>query len=183
MKRIKKKRGRPSKKDDLDLSIAMKLAEYGHTMEEIADIIDVAVSNLYKWMKDKRFREAIKKGREVADDRVVNSLYARALGYEYDEITYEKIKCGLAMRATKEEEDIEISEIKAVPQYKIKVVTKKVIPDVTAQIFWLKNRQPEQWKDRVPEGAGSAEELVKQELEFKTMPRGKINGRFAKYYN
>jgi hypothetical protein len=27
-------------------------------------------------------------------------------------------------------------------------VTKEVQPDTTAQIFWLKNRRPEQWRDK-----------------------------------
>lgn len=29
-----------------------------------------------------------------------------------------------------------------------KVVTKEVIPDTTAQIFWLKNRRPDLWRDK-----------------------------------
>lgn len=31
---------------------------------------------------------------------------------------------------------------------KIKTVVKQVVPDTTAQIFWLKNRKPEQWRDK-----------------------------------
>lgn len=29
-----------------------------------------------------------------------------------------------------------------------KTVTKEVVPDTTAQIFWLKNRRPDLWRDR-----------------------------------
>jgi hypothetical protein len=29
-----------------------------------------------------------------------------------------------------------------------KVITKKVEPSTTAQIFWLKNRRPDRWRDR-----------------------------------
>ena len=29
-----------------------------------------------------------------------------------------------------------------------KVITKQVIPDTTAQIFWLKNRKPNEWREK-----------------------------------
>ena len=29
-----------------------------------------------------------------------------------------------------------------------KVVKKEVVPDTAAQIFWLKNRKPEAWRDK-----------------------------------
>ena len=51
-----------------------------------------------------------------------NALLKRALGYEYDEITYENGE-------------------------EVKRVTKQVAPDITAQIFWLKNRKPQQRRD------------------------------------
>ena len=41
-----------------------------------------------------------------------------------------------------------------------KEVTKEVIPDVTAQIFWLKNRKPGDWRDkREPEDTTAIERL------------------------
>jgi len=30
-----------------------------------------------------------------------------------------------------------------------KVTRKHVVPDTTAQIFWLKNRRPKEWRDKV----------------------------------
>ena len=29
-----------------------------------------------------------------------------------------------------------------------KVITKQQAPDTTAQIFWLKNRKPQEWRDK-----------------------------------
>ncbi|MGL6058998.1 MAG: helix-turn-helix domain-containing protein, partial [Culicoidibacterales bacterium] len=55
------------------------------------------------------------------------SLLKRALGYEYDEVTTTTYSNG-------EEET--------------KRVTKHVVPDTTAQIFWLKNRKPDDWRDK-----------------------------------
>lgn len=41
-----------------------------------------------------------------------------------------------------------------------KEVTKEVVPDVTAQIFWLKNRKPGDWRDkREPEDTTAIERL------------------------
>ena len=55
------------------------------------------------------------------------------MGYTYKEVTREKVfnpETGqYELMATKE-------------------VTKEVVPDTTAQIFWLKNRRPEQWRDK-----------------------------------
>ena len=50
---------------------------------------------------------------------------------------------------------------------KTKRVVKQVVPDVTAQIFWLKNRKPEQWRDKVEAvpvvGNGLLESLIRLE--------------------
>ncbi len=35
-----------------------------------------------------------------------------------------------------------------------KLYTEALAGNVTAMIFWLKNRQPTRWRDRVPEGMG-----------------------------
>lgn len=71
---------------------------------------------------------ALKKGKEVVDRQVENALLKRALGYKYTE-TRTKTENG------------EITETIT--------IEKEVIPDVTAQIFWLKNRKPEAWRDKV----------------------------------
>jgi hypothetical protein len=34
-------------------------------------------------------------------------------------------------------------------------VTKTLAPDTTAAIFWLKNRQPERWRDKPSDSGGS----------------------------
>lgn len=67
--------------------------------------------------------EALKRGKEVIDRQVENALLKRALGYKYYEVT---IEGGV----------------------ETKRVTKEVVPDTTAQIFWLKNRKPDVWRDK-----------------------------------
>lgn len=99
-------------------------AKDGLVDEQIAQNIGINPATLYEWKKKyPEISKALKKGKEVVDRQVENALLKRALGYEYDEITMEYGK-------------------------ETKRVTKQVVPDTTAQIFWLKNRKPEQWRDK-----------------------------------
>jgi len=121
-----KKTGRPSKKDSLDMDVLCRLAETGHTHKEMAEIMNIAESTIYQYLHDKKFSNALKKGKAASDSRVANSLYHRALGYSHEE---DKIFC----------EKGDITKVKTVKYYP---------PDTTAAIFWLKNRKPEAWTDK-----------------------------------
>ena len=105
-------------------------ARDGLTDEQIATNIGIAYSTLRDW-RDKypALSAALKKGKEVVDRQVENALLQRALGYEYTETTREYVPELEEMHVTKE-------------------VTKQVAPDTTAQIFWLKNRKPQEWRDK-----------------------------------
>lgn len=108
-------------------------AREGLTDEQIASNIGISRSTLNKWKNDfSDISDTLKKGKEVIDIQVENALLKRALGYEYEEITKETV-----LNPTTGEPEMKVT----------KIVTKEVKPDVTAQIFWLKNRKPEQWKD------------------------------------
>lgn len=119
--------GRPSKYKDIDLELVKRLAMLGLTDKEIAKSLNIAEStlNLYK-KKHKRFSESLKNGKEIADAKVAESLYKRACGYEHPE---EKIFCS-------EGEIVRANTIKHYP------------PDTAAAFIWLKNRQPEKWRDK-----------------------------------
>lgn len=109
-------------------------ARDGLVDKQIAENIGITEQTLNVWKKNyPSFFESLKRGKEVVDRQVENALLKRALGYEYDEITKEIC------------EDAVTGETKLAVT---KVVTKQVVPDTTAQIFWLKNRKPEQWRDR-----------------------------------
>lgn len=101
-------------------------ARDGLTDEQIAHNMGIAAGTLYDWKnKYPEISEALKKGKEIVDIIVENALLKRALGYQYTEVT---------------EEDGDLGR-------KVKKVTKYMPPDVTAQIFWLKNRRPDKWRD------------------------------------
>lgn len=122
-------------------------ARDGLTDEQIAENMGIAASTLYDWKnKYPEVSESLKKGKEVVDRQVENALLKRALGYEYDEVK-EKYEFG------------ELTE---------KTVTKKRIPpDITAQIFWLKNRKPHAWRDKQERLDNTMEDndMVKQYIE------------------
>lgn len=137
--------GRPSKYDPKMNEQVYKLCLLGAIDREIANFFDVNEATINRWKESEpEFCKSLKKGKIEADVKAAESLYKRALGYEYDEITYEKNQTGgLGIKINQ----TGIDEIKAVDCYKTKVVTKQIVPDVTAQIFWLKNRQPDKWRD------------------------------------
>lgn len=109
-------------------------ARDGLTNEQIAKYIGITQSTLYDWQKKySEISEALKRGKEIVDRQVENALLKRALGYQYDEVTRE-----LGVDPNTGDDTLIVS----------KVVTKEVQPDVTAQIFWLKNRKPDVWRDK-----------------------------------
>lgn len=109
-------------------------ARDGLTDEQIANNLNIATSTFYEYKKEhSEFSEALKKGKEVVDYEVENALLKRALGYDYEEKTYEK-------RYNE--------QLNKYVEVLTKRVTKQVAPDTTAQIFWLKNRQSSKWRDK-----------------------------------
>lgn len=118
---------RPTKYKKEYAEQAFKLCLLSATDEDLADFFEVSESTINKWKLDHdEFSESIKKGKDSADANVASRLYNRAMGYEQDED--------------------KIFNANGAP---LVVPTKKHYPsDTTAAIFWLKNRQPEKWRDK-----------------------------------
>ncbi|SEU32412.1 helix-turn-helix domain-containing protein [Paenibacillus sp. NFR01] len=123
-------------------------ARDGLTDEQIAGNLGIGVRTLYEWKERfPQISQALKSGKEVVDRAVENALLKRALGYKYDEVTREPGTI----------EDEETGELKNA-MVETKRVTKEVQGDTTAQIFWLKNRRPDVWRDKQDvEHSGSVE--------------------------
>ena len=103
-------------------------ARDGLTEEQIADNMGISRSTLSEWKNlYSDISDTLKRGKEVVDRMVENALLKRALGYEYEEVS-EKFEGGVLTER--------------------KVTKKQVAPDTTAQIFWLKNRKPIDWRDK-----------------------------------
>lgn len=92
--------------------------------EDIAKKLGVAISTFHNYKKQfPELMDSLKKGKEVIDRQVENALLKSALGFHYHE-----------EMVTNQGDVVE--------------VTKFERPNTTAQIFWLKNRKPEAWRDK-----------------------------------
>lgn len=142
-------------------------ARDGLTDEQIAENVGIATSTLYNWKKGHlEILEALKRGKEVVDRQVENALFKRAMGYEYTERTAKIVDRDkdiiAAERRTFENRykidhpEAELQEIKDAAIYAVPTTERIILietdkqqaPDTTAQIFWLKNRKPNEWRDK-----------------------------------
>ena len=102
-------------------------ARDGLTDIQIAKNLGISKDTFYKYKKEHPdFSDLLKRSKEVVDREVENALFKRAMGYEYTETKTETSEDGIKVTKT----------------------IKQVAPDVTAQIFWLKNRKPQEWRDK-----------------------------------
>lgn len=125
----KRGRGRPTKYSPKYVEQAEKLCKLGATDTDLADFFEVTPRTIERWKcEHAEFCQSLKDAKEVADARVERSLYQRAVGYQA-----EAVKIFMPANA-------------AEPVYA--EYRENVQPDVTAAIFWLKNRKPDAWKDK-----------------------------------
>lgn len=111
---------------------ALELCERGATDEELAQEFDVSTRTIYRWKNaHPEFCQAIRAGKEAADERVERSLYQMATG------TYIKQQQAIKVKTGQFTEDIKIVEVETY-----------MAPEVPAAQFWLKNRKPDQWRDK-----------------------------------
>lgn len=107
---------------------AQKLCQLGATDREVADFFEVDERTIYRWKHaHPEFCQALKVGKEVADERVEQALYRKAIGYKHDAV--------------------KIFNDQGSPL--VVDYVEHVAPDTTACIFWLKNRKRAEWRDKV----------------------------------
>lgn len=119
---------------------AKAMAEAGFTDLQMFEHLGIGRTTFYNWKKlHPEFRDAIKVAKEEPDNQMERSLYHSGHGFEYFEevpIKVKEIEYD-AGRKVKETERVEIVNVK-----------RTVPPNSTAQIFWLKNRRPDIWRDK-----------------------------------
>lgn len=121
----KNKGGRPTKYKPEYTQQAVKLSKIGATDAQIADFFEVNIDTITEWKKvHPEFSVALKEAKAQFDDVLVEqSLARRAQGF---------------MRVKEVFNPEGIKEL----------IQEEVPPDTTACIFWLKNRQPQQWREK-----------------------------------
>jgi len=124
----RKKRGPKGKKDSIDLNLIKQLVLRGFTDEEVCACIGICVKTLHNWRNgDPELLQSLNEWKVNADERVVRSLYERACGYTHREETLHQHQGKI----------IKTETLKHYP------------PDNASMIFWLKNRQRGEWRDKI----------------------------------
>lgn len=124
-------------------------AREGLTDEQIAHNIGINPGTLYDWQnRFPQISEALKRGKAPVDIAVENALLKRALGYDYEETVTEVVEMPDGSK-----------------RKHIKKTTKQVVPDVTAQIYWLNNRRPDRWRNKAVADNSSTLDRLDQLLE------------------
>ena len=127
------------------------LARCGHSDKEIFKSLKISCDTFYKWIKKyTEFAEALKRGRKfnLVTIRVENALLKLTEGYNWTE-EKEEITGEAATNADgtimKDENGRTILKRQVVKKSK---TIKHVAPNVTAQIYFLNNRQPDRWSNK-----------------------------------
>jgi len=127
IKRRKPGGGRKSKYNEGMNKIVKSLTAKGCTDKQLAIFFGVDERTITNWKKQfPLFFLSLKTGKKMIDAEVEASLFQRAIGYSLP--------------------DVHISSYEG--EITITPIVKHFPPDTTAQIFWLKNRKPKQWRDK-----------------------------------
>ena len=153
------KGGAPTKYKAVYANQVKQLCLLGLTDKEISIFFGISVSTFNNWkLNHPRLLEALRGSKILADGQVAEGLFKRAIGFNYDEVSYERVSVNLLQ--------LEGESIK-VDAWKKKVITKFAVPDVGAQTLWLMNRQKNNWRSKqvdefenLPEGA--LDEIIKR---------------------
>ena len=122
------KAGRPSKfTPDLKKQMRYLAETKGFTEQEIADALLIDQSTITKFkQRNPKFFTALKEWKDVADRNVQRCLYERACGF----------------KATETKVFLHNGEVITHD------IQREYPPDPASAIFWLKNRQPEKWREK-----------------------------------
>lgn len=114
-------------------------ARDGLRNEDIAAKMGVSPSTFYEYVKKySEISDAIKRGKAPVDFEVENAMLKSAIGHK------ETVRKPIRLRTTRRKDGMEITE-EHVEYFDEEVY---IPPQVSAQIFWLKNRKPDIWRDK-----------------------------------
>ena len=115
-------------------------ARDGLTDEQIADKIGISRDTFYRWEREfSDFSDAVKEGKAPVDIEVENALLKSALGHTVT------IRKPIKLRTKKQLRDKGLIEEERIEYAEEEVY---IPPQTAAQIFWLKNRRPDKWRDK-----------------------------------
>ena len=129
----------------------------GSSDKEVARRLGIAADSLIEYKKRfPEFSECLKNTRAYVDGQVENALLKRAIGYDVEEVAQEIYSDG---------------------SKHVKKIKRHIPPDITAMIFWLKNRRPEKWRDKPQEdNQQNAEVKIVIDRKVIDLSKGKNDG-------
>ena len=108
--------------------------------KQIAERLGISHESFYKYKREHvEFSDTLKETKEIADIKVENSLNKNANGYDYEEQT-------VVMK--KEVRYKDGKRVKEVTYPEIITLTKHKEAETRAQMFWLQNRKPKEWRNQ-----------------------------------
>lgn len=164
----KNKVGRPTSFKEEYAELAYKYCLLGATDKDLAQFFEVTETTINNWKNDHtEFFESIKKGKSEADAIIASSLYNRAKGAIINQQQAFKVKT-VTYNDKGQKTEIESIEIVNLQQ--------EQPPDTTAGIFWLKNRKPDRWRDKIEtQHSGDVNIIWKEEKTYEAKPQTDYN--------
>lgn len=151
--------GRPTRYKKEFAVQAAKLCKLGATDKDLADFFGVVEQTVNNWKKSHpEFFESLKDAKNELDSKVERSLFERATGYEHSE---DKI-------FNANGEPLIVPTVKRYP------------PDTTAAIFWLKNRKPQEWRDKVDLEHSGKVDNINHNIDYSKMTDDEAKAAFFK---
>jgi len=121
------------------------MVELGATDKDIAEACGVTEQTINNYKQSHPdFFESLKSWKEIADGKVERSLYQRAIGYSHTET-----------KAFNQQGEIITADI-----------LKHYPPDPTSCIFWLKNRMPAEWREKVSHVSATEDDVIPNRIEI-----------------
>ncbi len=120
-------------------------AMQGSLDKEIAEMLGISLKTFYDWKKQyPQFAHALKKGKHISNGELLNSAFQQSVGFMYIENVPVKVKSfdWFTNPETNQAELKQVEKVEVVP------VERYAPPNPTMNIFMLKNRLPEQYKDK-----------------------------------
>lgn len=118
--------------------------------EEIAKKLGISYSTFKQYKNEfSAFSAILKESKEVVDAKVENALLEKTIGGRV------MLKRPYKIKKTYFEDGKKVREVEEIVYADYE---EYVIPDTTAQIFWLKNRRATQWREKVETDSSASEE-------------------------